>query len=91
MKDFTLFLLIGLFIWPSYSDVGVGSYAFGVVGPFTASGFLCLKPNLPGVYFQATLIVRVYQNSHSPAGIDPHALQTLINANKVGYPANIYM
>jgi len=67
MKNLTVFLVIGLLIWSSYSYIG-----FAVVGPFTASAFTCLLSSVPNSAQYA--IIRAYQNSHSPAGIDPNAL-----------------
>jgi len=37
------------------------------------------------------VIVRIYQNSHSPAGIDPNGLQTLTNAFAAGYMGDMDM
>jgi hypothetical protein len=85
MKKFNLFLLIGLLIWSSFEQYGYLGYA--VVGPFTASAFTCLL--LPGQ--SNVFLVRAYQNSHSPPGIDPNALQTITNAFTAGYSASFYV
>jgi len=85
MKNFNLFLLVvGLLLCSSYSSVG-----FGLVGPFTTSAFKCLLSSVPDA--APFVIVRAYQNSHSPPGIDPNALQTLNNALTAGYSAGIYV
>jgi hypothetical protein len=31
------------------------------------------------------IIVRIYQNSHSPAGVDPQAASAIANAHSAGY------
>ena len=84
MKSFNLFLLVGLLIWFTYSHI-----AFGIVGPFTASAFTCLQSSVPGSF--QYVVVRAYQNSHSPAGIDPNALQTMQNAYAAGYSNDVYI
>jgi len=71
MKNFNLFLLtVGILVWSSYSTIG-----FAVVGPFTTGAFNCLYSSEPNSNQYA--IIRAYQNSHSPAGIDPYAIQTI--------------
>jgi len=84
MKVFTLFLVTILLIWSSYGYVG-----FGIVGPLTTSAFTCLQSNVPNSNKYA--VIRAYQNSHSPAGIDPNALQTLANAYAAGFSADLYV
>jgi len=86
MKNFNLFLLtVGLLFISSYSQI-----SFGVVGPFTASAFRCLASSVPHVTIPYVTI-RAYQNSHSPPGIDPNALQTITNAFVAGFYTGIYM
>ena len=73
MNNFNLLLLVvGLLTWSSYSYI-----AFEFVGPMTASNFNCLVSSVPNGI--PVPILRVYQSSKSPAGIDPNALQTLTN------------
>jgi len=85
MKNFNLYLLtIILLIWFSDSSIG-----FAVVGPFTSSAFICLIRSVPGSEYYA--ITRIYQNSHSPAGIDPYGLQTVINAMRADMAPNAYV
>ena len=85
MKNFNLLLLaVGLLIWSSQCYT-----AFSIVGPFTSSAFRCLRSSLHGS--QPYSIIRVYQNSHSPAGIDTNALQTLTNAVAANFYSDIYV
>ena len=87
MKNITLFLLMGLLIWSSFEQQGFIGIA--VVGPFTASAFKCLQATMPNQF--PYVIIRAYQNSHSPAGIDPNALQTFTNAFATGYLVDPYV
>lgn len=85
MKIINSFLLVGLLICSAY-----GNIAFGVVGPFTSSAFKCLvSSGPPGSAPQ--VLVRGYQNSQSPPGIDPNAVQTLKNSFVAGYSSNVYI
>jgi len=77
-----VFLFMGLLAWSCSCYFG-----FGVVGPFTSSAFKCLHASVTGSTTYA--VVRVYQNSHSPAGIDSNGLQTMINAFEAGFAANV--
>jgi len=85
MQNFHLFLVMGLLVWSCYSFIG-----FAIVGPFTTSAFKCLPKS--GIINDVPFaIIRVYQNSQSPPGIDPNALKTLTNALTAGYGIDIYM
>jgi len=77
-------LLVALLIWSSHSG-----FTFAVAGPFTPSAFTCLARSIP--YTVHNVIIRAYQNSQSPAGIDPYALQTLANAFTAGFSADLSM
>jgi len=72
MKSTKTLVLTVLLIWSSYSIIG-----FAIVGPFTTSAFNCLLSTSEIPNDQQYAIIRGYQNSHSPAGIDPNALQTM--------------
>ena len=85
MKNFNLFLLtVSLLICSSYSFI-----SFGVVGPFTAYAFTCLQSSVPDSI--PYVIIRAYQNSESPSGVDTNALQTITNSFTAGYAADIYV
>jgi len=84
MKIFTMILLMGLLVWLSSSTTG-----FAIVGPVSTSTFICLHSTLPN--FRQYAVIRAYQNSHSPAGIDPYALQTIKNANFSEFISDIYI
>ena len=86
MNNFNLVLLMGLLVWSSF---GQGFIGFGVVGPFTAPAFRCLSSGVHGSVQYA--VIRAYQNSQSPAGIDPNAIQTIRNANAAGYFISLYV
>jgi hypothetical protein len=81
MHKLLVFLLITLLITLSQSLAG-----FGVVGSFITSAFRCLLAAKPG--YSPYVLVRVYQNTHSPAGLDPNGLSTMINAFQAGFAAN---
>jgi len=85
MRNFnSVLLLVGLLIWSSQS-----AYTLAVVGPFSPSAFKCLALNVPGSVYN--VIIRAYQNSQSPAGIDPNAFSTLVNAFTAGFSADLYV
>ena len=70
MKNSNFLLLVLLLIWSSHCFIG-----FSVVGPLTKSAFTCLATSVPDADTnEPYVIIRAYQNSHSPAGIDPNAL-----------------
>ena len=87
MRNFNLFLLAVMLIWSSHS---AGSITYEIVGPFLTSAFTCLYQSLPSDG-EPYAIIRAYQNSHSPPGIDPNALQTLTNAYAAGFTADFYV
>jgi len=64
MKNLNLLLLTVLLICSTYT---VG---FGLVGPFTASAFTCLHLGAPIDDPNTWTVIRGYQNSKSPPGID---------------------
>jgi hypothetical protein len=82
MKNLHILLVTVLLAWPSYSSIG-----YGIVGPFTASAFKCLHSTSPA----PLAMIRGYQHSRHPAGIDPHALQTINNSHKAGWNAAPYL
>jgi len=76
---------MAMLVWSSYSYVG-----YGIVGPFTTNAFPCLADSGLGnsIFYS---IIRVYQNSQSPSGIDQNALQTLTNSFVAEYASDIYV
>ena len=90
MKNLNLFLLtVGMLIWSSCSYINSGATGFSVVGPFTTSAFKCIRVSIPDTAHYA--VIRAYQNSQSPAGIDTNALQTITNALAAGYNVDAYV
>jgi len=86
MNNFSLFLLMALLVCSSFEN---GHIQFGVVGPFTTSAFKCLQTSLPTS--TKSVIIRAFQNSKSPAGIDPNAIQTISNALAAKSWVSIYV
>ena len=58
----------------------------GVVGPVSKPTFLCLIQNEFADQWNPYAIIRIYQNSVSPPGIDPYGIQTITNAYMVHNP-----
>jgi hypothetical protein len=88
MKNIRSFILLLLLVWISASfNLGVA-----VVGPLSKSAFACIAQTQhlyePGPF----VIVRIYKVSGTP-GVDPNAVQTLINAGTVAlkYKIHAYM
>jgi hypothetical protein len=75
MISLTLVVLVLLLTWAS---VGQNNIGVSVVGPLSYTAFSCLKDQ--GFIF---FTVRIYKVSGTP-GVDPSAVQTLINANAAG-------
>jgi hypothetical protein len=79
MKNFSWLLVMALLICCSYSVMN----GFAIVGPFSKSTLQCMVNSVAGAHRYA--ITRVYQHSKAPAGIDPNAVQTILNANAAGF------
>jgi len=62
IKNFNLFLLMGLLIWSSFAQQG--SIGFGVVGPFSTSAFRCLYQSVAGSQQYAIIRANQTLNHH---------------------------
>ena len=79
MKQFYTILLFLLLTWSIAGEFVAATH----VGPLSITALNCLLSD--GIISQAKFGFRIYQNSHSPAGVDPLAAQAIANANAAGF------
>jgi len=88
MKNFYSFLLFLLLAWSlTASPFSLITH----VGPLSITALNCLKSDgiITGVF--SRMGVRIYQNSHSPAGVDPLAAGAIAKAGAAGYLVASYV
>jgi len=78
MKNAALIVLALLLAWNAVSAPSSTGVGLAIVGPLTQTAFSCLAE----VYNYA--FIRAYKVSGTP-GIDPNAMQTILNAQAAGF------